>query len=102
VYELRDKLIGLFEDISNSVSVSRIFWKLFRNSEMSISQIIRQTGLNHRIVRKSLKRMIEKGIVREKSFGRTKIYFLNRDDPSIRMLFKLLDMPPPSLFSENE
>jgi len=101
VYEWRDELISLFEDISDSVSLSRIFWKIFRNSEMSISQIIRQTGLNHKVVKKSLEKMINKGLVGEKSFGRMKIYFLNRDNPRIKILLTLLSMPSMSLFSEN-
>lgn len=99
--EFRDSLIRLFEELSNSVSTSRIFWKLFKNGEMSISQIIRQTGLNHKIVRKSLEEMIAKGFVKGKSFGRMKIYFLNRDNYSIRVLFSLLSGPPPDFFSKD-
>lgn len=99
--ERRDSLIRLFEELSNSVSTSRIFWKLLKNGEMSISQIIRQTGLNHKIVRKSLEEMIAKGFVRGKSFGRLKIYFLNRDNYSIRVLLSLLSMPPPDFSSKD-
>lgn len=99
--EWRDSLIRLFEELSNSVSTSRIFWKLFKNGEMSISQLIRQTGLNHKIVRKSLEEMIAKEFVRRKSFGRMKIYFLNRDNYSIRVLLSLLSGPPPDLFSKD-
>lgn len=99
--EWRDSLIKLFEELSNSVSTSRIFWKLLKNGEMSISQIIRQTGLNHKIVRKSLEEMIAKGFVRGKSFGRMKIYFLNRDNCSIRVLLSLLSTPPPDFSSKD-
>lgn len=101
MYEWQDELISLFEDISDSVSILRIFWKIFRNNEMSISQIIRQTGLNHRIVKKSLEKMISKGLVGEKSFGRMKIYFLNKDNPRIKILIALLSMPSMSLFPED-
>ncbi|MDW8033523.1 MAG: winged helix-turn-helix domain-containing protein [Nitrososphaerota archaeon] len=83
------------------MSISRIFWKLFRNNEMSITQIIRQTGLNHKIVKKSLEKMINKGLIGEKSFGRMKIYSLNKDNPSIKILITLLDTPPMSFLPKD-
>ncbi|MEM1556981.1 MAG: ArsR family transcriptional regulator [Thermoproteota archaeon] len=102
MYRRRDELISLFEEISHSVSVSRIFWRLFRNGEMNISQIIRQTGLNHKIVKKSLAVMIDKGFVREKSFGRVRIYFLNKDNPNIRMLLSILSRSSADFFSKDD
>ncbi|MEM2940504.1 MAG: winged helix-turn-helix domain-containing protein [Thermoproteota archaeon] len=90
MYESNDELIGLIEEISSSVSGSRIFWKLFKNGEMSLSEIIRQTNLNHKIVRRNIKIMIEKGLIREKVFGRLKIYVLNQDNPRLRMLLNLI------------
>lgn len=101
MYDWQNELISLFEEISDSVSISRIFWKIFRNKEMSISQIIKQTGLNHKIVKMSLEKMINKGLVGEKSFGRMKVYFLNKDNPSIKILLAVLSMPPTSLFTED-
>lgn len=102
MYRRRDELISLFEEISHSVSVSRIFWRLYRNDEMNISQIIRQTGLNHKIVKKSLAVMIDKGFVREKSFGRVRIYFLNKDNPNIRMLLNILNRSSADFFSKDD
>lgn len=90
MYKSSDELIGLIEEISSSVSGSRIFWKLFKNSEMSLSEIIRQTNLNHKIVRRNIGIMIEKGLIREKTFGRMKIYVLNQDNPRVRMLLNLI------------
>jgi len=98
----QDDFISMLEEISYSVSVSRIFWKLFRNNEMNISQIIRQTGLNHKIVKKSLTVMINKGLVREKSFGRMRVYFLNKENPSIRVLLRFLSGSSSSLFLEDD
>jgi predicted transcriptional regulator len=90
VYKPSDELISLIEEISSSVSGSRIFWKLFKNSEMSLSEIIRQTNLNHKIVRRNIRIMIEKGLVKEKAFGRFKIYVLNQDNPRVQMLMNLI------------
>lgn len=69
---------------------------------MNISQIIRQTGLNHKIVKKSLAVMIDKGFVREKSFGRVRIYFLNKDNPNIRMLLSILSRSSADFFSKDD
>lgn len=99
MYEPSEELIGLIEEISSSVSGSRIFWKLFKNGEMNLSEIIRQTNLNHKIVRRNIEMMIEKGLIREKIFGRLKIYVLNQDNKRVRMLLNLIKQasyePPP-------
>jgi predicted transcriptional regulator len=89
-----DKLISLFEEISSSVSSSKVFWRLLRNGEMNISEIIRQTGLNHKIVRRSLEWMMSNGLVKDKSFGRLRIYFLNEDEPRIRALLNFVKQVP--------
>jgi predicted transcriptional regulator len=57
---------------------------------MSLSEIIRQTNLNHRIVKRRVRRMAEIGLVREKSFGRIRIYAINQENPGIRMLLNLV------------
>lgn len=90
MYEPSNELIDLIEEISSSVSGSRIFWKLFKNSEMSLSEIIRQTNLNHKIVRRKIGIMMEKGLIREKAFGRMKIYVLNQENRRVRMLLNLI------------
>ncbi|MEM2089086.1 MAG: winged helix-turn-helix domain-containing protein [Thermoproteota archaeon] len=99
MYESSEEIIGLIEEISSSVSGSRIFWKLFKNGEMSLSEIIRQTNLNHKIVRRNIEIMVEKGLIREKIFGRLKIYVLNQENKRVRMLLNLIKQasyePPP-------
>lgn len=85
-----DGIISVLEEISSSVSGSRIFWKLLRNGEMSLSEIIRQTNLNHRIVRRRISKMVEMGLVKEKNFGRIKIYAINQENVNIRLLLNLV------------
>jgi predicted transcriptional regulator len=57
---------------------------------MSLSEIIRQTNLNHRIVKRRIRRMAEIGLVKEKSFGRIRIYAINQENPGIRMLLNIV------------
>ncbi|MEM2050901.1 MAG: winged helix-turn-helix domain-containing protein [Thermoproteota archaeon] len=89
-FKLGDEIISMLEEISSSVSGSRIFWRLLRNGEMSLSEIIRQTNLNHNVVKKRISRMVEMGLVKEKSFGRIRIYMINQGNPSIRLLLDLV------------
>ncbi|MCX8184121.1 MAG: winged helix-turn-helix transcriptional regulator [Crenarchaeota archaeon] len=89
-FKLDDEIISMLEEISSSVSGSRIFWRLLRNGEMSLSEIIRQTNLNHNIVKKRVSRMVEMGLLKEKSFGRIRIYVINRGNPNIRLLLNLV------------
>ncbi|MCX8182848.1 MAG: winged helix-turn-helix domain-containing protein [Crenarchaeota archaeon] len=89
-FKLDNEIISMLEEISSSVSGSRIFWRLLRNGEMSLSEIIRQTNLNHNVVKKRVGRMIETGLVKEKSFGRIKIYMINQGNPNIRVLLNLV------------
>ncbi|MGQ9479479.1 MAG: hypothetical protein ACUVQ0_05660 [Thermoproteota archaeon] len=99
MFELNE-LIKLLEDVSSSISCSRIFWTLLKNGEVGLSELIRQTRLNHKIVRKNIDRMIEKGLIKEKRFGRLKVYVLNDSDPSVKMLLNIAKQvsyePPPS------
>jgi len=57
---------------------------------MSLSEIVRQTNLNHRIVKRRIRRMAEIGLVKEKSFGRIRIYAINQENPGIRMLLNIV------------
>ncbi|NHV98756.1 MAG: hypothetical protein HA496_03815 [Thaumarchaeota archaeon] len=56
---------------------------------MSLSEIIRQTNLNHNVVKKRIGKMVQMGLVKEKSFGRIRIYVINQENPNIRLLLNL-------------
>ncbi|MBO3832339.1 MAG: helix-turn-helix transcriptional regulator [Candidatus Brockarchaeota archaeon] len=98
--KLGDEIISVLEEISSSVSGSRIFWRLLRNGEMSLSEIIRQTNLNHSVVKKRVSRMVEMGLVKEKSFGRIRIYAINQGNPNIRLLLNLVKKTSCELLQE--
>ncbi|MBO3842050.1 MAG: winged helix-turn-helix transcriptional regulator [Candidatus Brockarchaeota archaeon] len=98
--KLGDEIISVLEEISSSVSGSRIFWRLLRNGEMSLSEIIRQTNLNHSVVKKRVSRMVEMGLVKEKSFGRIRIYAINQGNPNVRLLLNLVKKTSCELLQE--
>jgi predicted transcriptional regulator len=63
-----------FEKSFGSKARIKILKKLALNLELSISQIIKSTNLNHSCVRKHLDFLKSLNIVQEKNFGRIKIF----------------------------
>lgn len=61
-------------NVFSTRSKIRILELLALNNELNISEIIRQTKLNHSCVENSLKYLIQIDFVQEKKFGRIKIY----------------------------
>ena len=63
-----------FEKLFGSKARSKILKLLALNLEQSISQIIKDTSLNHSCVRKHLNYLKSLNLVQEKNFGRIKIF----------------------------
>jgi DNA-binding transcriptional ArsR family regulator len=62
-----------FENVFGSRARVKILITLAKNSELSISQVIRNTNLNHSSVTKHLEFLKEINLIQEKVFGRIKI-----------------------------
>ena len=62
------------ENLFGSKARLKILKVLTLNSEMSITQIIKKTNLNHSSVKKHLNCLKALNLVQEKIFGRIKIY----------------------------
>jgi predicted transcriptional regulator len=62
-----------FENVFGSKARVKILKTLAKNSELSISQVIRNTNLNHSSVIKHLELLKESNLIQEKNFGRIKI-----------------------------
>lgn len=76
-------MIERIEHELNSLSISKVFSSRSRirilellayNNELNISEIIKQTKLNHSCVENNLKFLIQINFIQEKKFGRIKIY----------------------------
>lgn len=50
---------------------------LMKFGEISISRIIKHTSLNHRVVNAYLKEMVSLGLVKERKFGRVRMFRLS-------------------------
>lgn len=69
----------------------RVFRLLLREGQANISRIVRETGLPHRLVKRHLKELLEKGLVKEKQYGRLKLYEVDLRDPAVNATKRLLD-----------
>jgi DNA-binding IclR family transcriptional regulator len=62
------------ENVLGSKARLKVLKALALNSELSITQIIKKTKLNHKNVIKHLNHLITLNLVQEKRFGRIKIF----------------------------
>lgn len=69
----------------------RIVRFLLKEGQANISRIVRETRLPHRLVKKHLKELMEKGLVVEKRYGRLKLYEIDLTDPRINATRRLLE-----------
>ena len=69
----RDSNNPNFENVFGSKARVKILKTLAKNSELSISQVIKNTNLNHSSVIKHLDFLKKINLIQEKNFGRIKI-----------------------------
>ncbi|KKK78969.1 hypothetical protein LCGC14_2838200 [marine sediment metagenome] len=64
----------LIEDLLGSKARVKILKALALHEELTISLLIQKTKLNHALVSKHLRYLIDADLVQEKKFGRIRIY----------------------------
>jgi len=74
------------EGIFSSKGRVKILKAIFTHGEINISQLIKVTGLNYRVVSKHLEYLKSVGIIEELSIGRVKIYRPNWLNPHTRII----------------
>jgi DNA-binding transcriptional ArsR family regulator len=67
------------EEILSSKGRIKIIKTLLKNCELSISEIVRLTRLNHNSVEQHLNLLKRAGLVCEKDFGRIRIYSIRNE-----------------------
>ena len=81
-----------FEDVFGSKARLRILKLLAKNSELSISQIIKMSGLNHSTATKHLNYLIALDIVQLKQFGRIRIYRYKAENVKASSLKRFIEI----------
>ena len=80
------------ENLFGSRARIKIIKTLALNSELSISQIIRKTNLNHSSVANHLNHLIRLNLVQEKRYGRIKILRYKIENIKARSLKKFIEI----------
>lgn len=84
------------ELLLGSRTTLRILKVLITTKELNISCIARRANVNHKVAKDRLRFLVSEGIVREKCFGRIRVFELNYNDERIRVLRELLNYKPVS------
>jgi len=82
------------EPLLGSKTTLRILKILMQHKELNISGIARRANINHKVAKERLLLLIAEGIVREKRFGRIRIFELNFGDERVRALREILGDKP--------
>ncbi|MEM0284359.1 MAG: ArsR family transcriptional regulator [Sulfolobales archaeon] len=82
VSNLRDLVV---EVMSSKVRI-KILKLLVERESLNISAIVRETKLNHKIVKENLDYLVERGVVNEVILGRVRAYRLNYSNPVARAI----------------
>jgi len=80
------------ENLLGSRARVKILKLLAKNKELSISQIIRDTHLNHTSVKYHLTYLKSNNLVQEKIFGRIKIYRYKFENIRAKSLSKFIEI----------
>jgi len=79
-----------FEEVFCSKGRAKIIKVLSKNLELNISEIIKQTHLNHNDVKKHLKFLCQINFIQEKKFGRIYIYRFKDENFKANAITKLI------------
>ncbi len=78
------------EDVFASRLRIRILRILDQVSSLNVTEIARRLGANYKTTDKHLRILEEEGLVRQKLFGRIRLYFLNESSPRTKALKSLM------------
>jgi len=74
------------EEVLGTAGKVKVLLLLIDQEEMNISQIVKLSGLEHSSVQKHLKSLCDQHLLREKRYGRIRIFALEGKNPYIVLL----------------
>lgn len=80
------------EDVFSSRGRVRILRILAEIGELNISEIARRAKLNYATTNQHLRVLERAGFIRERRFGRVRIYRFNEGNPKARKVRELVDL----------
>lgn len=79
------------EDILSSKVRVKIVKLLVRMGELNVSEIARKLEINYNTASQHLRILENAGIVKQKTFGKIRLYRLNEQSPKVRALQNLIE-----------
>jgi len=80
------------EDVFSSKLRMKILKILVQMGELNVSEIARRLGVNYVTTSKHLRILEDEGILRQKLFGRIRLYRLNENSPKARAVQNLVEV----------
>lgn len=78
------------EDLLSSRGRVKVLKVLLSEGQANITRIVRESGLNHRLVEKHLEELVKMGIVQERRYGRLRMFMVDLRDPRVSGLSEVL------------
>lgn len=78
------------EDLLSSRGRVKVLKVLLNEGQANITRIVRESGLNHRLVEKHLEELVKMGIVQERRYGRLRMFMVDLRDPKVSGLSEVL------------
>ncbi len=78
------------ERLLSSRGKVRVLKVLLREGQANITRIVKETGLNHALVERHLKDLVDMGIVQERKYGRMRVFMVDLRDPKVSGLSEVL------------
>lgn len=79
------------EDVLSSRGRVRILKLLLEQEELNISAIMHKCALNYSAVIYHLRKLVEAGLVKEKRFGKIRIFKINKSNPTNILLGRVFE-----------
>ncbi|MFP3171991.1 MAG: helix-turn-helix domain-containing protein [Acidilobus sp.] len=78
------------EDILSSKGRVKVLKVLLSEGQANITRIVKESGLNHRLVERHLEELVRMGIVQERRYGRLRMFMVDLRDPKVSGLSEVL------------
>ena len=79
------------EEFFSSKLRMKILKLFFQLGELNVSEVARRLGVNYKTTDKHLKTLEEEGILQHKTFGRIRLYRINKSSPKAEVLRELIE-----------
>ncbi len=85
----RERLMEV-EKLLSSKGRIKILKVLFKEEQINITRLVRETGLHHKLVVKHIEELKELGVVGERRYGKLRLVYIDLSDPRVSIIREAL------------